>query len=139
MVSPTYPAARIVAPKIQAHFARHVAEAAGRGETGLATVPDTETIESLIEAAFWASLRREENYIPRISLALLAPSQSEHPLLFDSGLSLEPGKLAKVAPAVERAGIHLGVWRNHGNSGDRGDLHVWGVRSEERRVGKGCR
>src|SRR4029453_3342956 len=68
MASPAYPAARIVAPKIQAHFARHVAEAVQRGETDLASVPDTETIESLIEAAFWASLRREENYIPRISL-----------------------------------------------------------------------
>src|SRR5687768_12794626 len=32
-------------------------------------MPDAETIEAVIEAAFWASLRREEGYTPRISLA----------------------------------------------------------------------
>src|SRR5262245_63528904 len=119
MVSPAYPAARIVAPKIRAHFARHLAEAAQRGERDLATLPEIEAIETLIEAAFWASLRREENYVPRISLALLPPAQSEHPLLFDAGLSLDPGKLAKVAPAVERAGIHLGVWRSQDRKSTR--------------------
>jgi hypothetical protein len=84
-------------------------------------VPDIATVEALIEAAFWASLRREENYIPRISLAFVSPEQSAHPMLFANSLPLDPGKLAKVAPAVERAGIHLGVWRN----GD--GLSVWGT------------
>jgi hypothetical protein len=136
MSSPAYPAARIVAPKLQEHFARHLAEAAQRGETDLASVPETDAIERVIEAAFWASLRREENYVPRISLALLSPEQSAHPLLFDVGLPLEPAKLAKVAPAVERAGIHLGVWRNHldnrgsgngRNGANSGGLQVWGT------------
>jgi hypothetical protein len=36
-------------------------------------------------------------------------------------LPLDPGVLARVAPAVERAGIHLGVSR-HGD-----ELHVWGT------------
>jgi sensor domain DACNV-containing protein len=116
-----YPAARIVAPKVQAHFARHVGQASLRGETNLASVPDTATVETLIEAAFWASLRREENYIPRISLAFLSPGQSAHPMLFENNLPLDPGKLTKVAPAVERAGIHLGVWR------DGDGLSVWGT------------
>ena len=35
-----------------------------------------------------------------------------HPLLFERPLPLSPDSLVKVAPAVERAGIHLGVWRN---------------------------
>src|SRR6266850_981653 len=95
-----YPAARIVAPKVHAHFERHVGEASLRGETNLASVPDAATVETLIEAAFWASLRREENYIPRISLAFLAPGQSAHPMLFENSLPLDPGKLTKVAPAV---------------------------------------
>src|SRR5262245_20290404 len=116
-----YPAARVVAPKVQAHFARHVSEGAQRGERNLASVPDIATIEALIEAAFWASLRREENYVPRISLAFLSPAQSAQPMLFESKLPLDPGKLTKVAPAVERAGIHLGVWR------DGPDLLVWGT------------
>jgi len=35
----------------------------------VATSPDAATIEAIIDAAFWASLRREENYAPKISLA----------------------------------------------------------------------
>jgi hypothetical protein len=121
MKGPAYPAAHAVAPKVREHFVRHVAEGEQRGRAHLASVPDARTIESIIEAAFWASLRREENYIPRISLAFMAPDQSTHPMMFERRLTLEPGKLVKVAPAVERAGIHLGVWR------DGDDLCVWGT------------
>jgi hypothetical protein len=78
-------------------------------------------IEAIIDAAFWASLRREESYVPKISLAFLPPEAAEHPLLFERPLPLAPDKLVKVAPAVERAGIHLGVWRN-----DQ-ELYVWGT------------
>jgi hypothetical protein len=59
--------------------------------------------------------------MPRISLAYLPPEQTPRPLLFERPIALAPALLAKVAPAVERAGIHLGVW-------DRdGELCVWGT------------
>jgi hypothetical protein len=116
-----YPAARTVSPKVQAHFARHLADARQRGQKALASLPDTTAIEAIIEAAFWASLRREEGYVPRISLAFVGPDESEHPLIFERPLPLDPGALTRVAPAVERAGIHLGVWR------DRSELIVWGT------------
>ena len=121
MTEPAYPAARIVAPKVAAHFAHHAADARRRGRASRVTEPDAETIEAIIDAAFWASLRREESYVPKISLALLPPEAADHPMMFERALALEPDKLVKVAPAVERAGIHLGVWRN-----DRG-LFVWGT------------
>jgi hypothetical protein len=121
MTGPAYPAAHSVAPKVHAHFVRHTAEARARGEQRLATVPDAETIEAMIDAAFWASLRREEIYVPKISLAFLSPEQTAHPLTFGRPLPLEPGALVRLAPAVERAGIHLGVWR------DGRDLAVWGT------------
>ena len=121
MTEPAYPAARIVAPKVEAHFAHHAEEARRRGRVGLMTPPDADTIEAIIDAAFWASLRREESYVPTISLAFLPPEAVQHPLLFERPLPLAPEKLVKVAPAVERAGIHLGVWRN-----DQG-LYVWGT------------
>src|SRR5439155_26465979 len=98
MTSPAYPAARVVAPKVHAHFVRHVAEAQHRGDSLLATVPDTDAIETIIEAAFWASLRREETYVPKISLAYLSPDQSAQPMLCEKGLSLDPWRLAKVRP-----------------------------------------
>ena len=61
MTQPGYPAARAAAARIRAHFERHLAKAA--------VAPDTTAIEAIIEAAFWTSLRREEGYMPRISLA----------------------------------------------------------------------
>jgi hypothetical protein len=121
MTSPAYPAARIVAPRVLAHFAHYTQDARMHGQTAVAIAPDAETIEAIIDAAFWASLRREENYAPKISLAFVPPDSARHPLVFAQPLPLDPGKLIKVAPAVERAGIHLGVWR--GADG----LVVWGT------------
>ena len=120
MTLPAYPAARVVAPKVHAHFAQHAEEAQRRGAI-VAAVPDADVIEALIDAAFWASLRREETYVPKISLAFASPADSVHPLLFDRPLSLGPAALVKVAPAVERPGIHLGV------STDGSELRVWGT------------
>jgi hypothetical protein len=117
----TYPAARIAAPRIHALFAAHAAAARTRGQDPVATMPDAAAIEAIIGAAFWASLRREEGYAPKISLAFLAPSEAVHPMLFERPLPLEAAPLTRVAPAVERAGIHLGVWPE----GD--DLTVWGT------------
>jgi len=118
-----FPAARTISSKVQAYFARHAADARHRGQ-GRATVPDAETIEVIIDAAFWASLRREEGYTPRISLAFLAPEETVHPLKFERPLPLHPATLTRVAPAVERPGIHLGVWRK------QDELSVWGTTRE---------
>ena len=121
MTEAAYPAARIVAPKVEAHFAHHAEEARRRGRPSPIPAPDADTVEAIIDAAFWASLRREESYVPKISLAFLSPDATPHPLLFERPLPLEPHNLVKIAPAVERAGIHLGVWRH-----DEG-LYVWGT------------
>jgi hypothetical protein len=118
---PTYPAARRAAPKIHARFVSHEAEARRRGHERIATIPDVRAIEAILSAAFWASLRREEGYSPKISLAFLAPQETSYPLAFERPLALEAAALTRVAPAVERAGLHLGVWP----AGD--DLSVWGT------------
>lgn len=117
----TYAAARTVSPKLHAYFARHREAAIRRGQEHLAPLPDAETIEAIIDAAFWASLRREEGYPPRISLAFLAREEAGHPLILERVLPLSPGALTRVAPAVERPGVHLGVWR------DQDGLCVWGT------------
>jgi sensor domain DACNV-containing protein len=117
-----YAAAWTVAPRVHAYFARHLAEARARGIAPLASLPDEDAIGSMIDAAFWTSLRREEGYVPRISLAFLSPSEADHPLTLDRPLPLSAGALTRVAPAVERAGIHLGVSKING-----GELAVWGT------------
>jgi hypothetical protein len=111
-----YAAARTVATRVQAHFAREF----GQGGAVLATA-DTDTLEALIDVAFWASLRREEGYAPRISLALTPADAGGTPLAFEQPLALSPERLTKLAPAVERPGIHLGVW-----PGPAG-LTLWGA------------
>jgi hypothetical protein len=115
----SYPAARLAAPKVHSYFARHLS--ASPGGVTVAAVPDEGVIRELIDAAFWASLRREEGYEPKISLAYLPPEQDEQPLVFERPLPLLPGTLSKLAPIVERPGIHLGVWHVDG------ELRVWGT------------
>lgn len=120
MIESAYPAARTVTATVQAHLARHFA-ARQHNQQELAPQPDAQAIEAIINAAFWASLRREESYSPKISLAFLPPEQAGHPLTFERLLPLTPAALSRLAPAVERPGIHLGVWR------DRDQLCVWGT------------
>jgi len=104
---------------MEEYFRRHLTR--DQGEEWAALVPDAASVERLVDAAFWASLRREEGYIPRISLVFLRPEQTVSPLMFARPLPLGAAALAKLAPAVERPGIHLGVWR------DGDELRVWGT------------
>ena len=104
MADPAYPAAHVVAPRLASRFGvpvRHV--------------------EAMIDAAFWASLRREEGVSPKISLTYVPHEGAEDPLHFAEPLPMTPGALAKLAPAVERPGIHLGV------APFGGELRVWGT------------
>jgi len=117
MIERAYPAARHVAAKVQEHFLHHL----GTNVPAGLVVPAVSDIEAIVDAGFWASLRREEGYVPKISLALVPPERVSQPILFKSPLPLATTPLTKVAPAVERPGIHLGVWR----FGD--DLRVWGT------------
>lgn len=110
-----YAAAGAVAQRVQAHFVREF------GGHGIATAAGIEALEALIDAAFWASLRREEGYAPRISLALAEPLAGDAPLTFERPVPLSPERLTKLAAAVERPGIHLGVRPN----GD--GLVLWGA------------
>src|SRR5919205_199720 len=118
---PTYQAANTVAPIVEAHFARHLEEARRLGEDGLAPQPDAQSIAEIINATFWASFRPEEGRFPKISIAYLPPEQAGQPMVFEHPLPLTAGVLMKLAPAVERPEIHLGVW-NHGD-----ELRVWGT------------
>ena len=118
---PTYQAATTVAPIVEAHFARHLEEARRLGENELAPQPDARSIAAIINATFWASFRPEEGRFPKISLAYLPREAARQPMVFEHPLPLTASVLTKLAPAVERPEIHLGVW-NHGD-----ELKVWGT------------
>ncbi|MHA6247230.1 putative sensor domain DACNV-containing protein [Pontibacter sp. CAU 1760] len=121
MQKTTYQAARTVAQAIENHFTLHIAAARQRGGQALAMPPQRLAIEAMIDVSFWASLLREEGRSPKISLAFLPPEQAQQPMLFSLRLPLTPGAITKLAPAVERPGIHLGVW----HEGE--ELYIWGA------------
>jgi hypothetical protein len=118
---PTYKAARAVAGIVESHFQKHHNSAGRHYEQELAPRPDAWIIESIIDTTFWASLRREEGRSPKVSIAFLPPENTEKPLLFAERLKFTTNILTKLAPAVERSGIHLGVWFYGG------DLYIWGT------------
>ncbi|MBV9109213.1 MAG: hypothetical protein JO306_07395, partial [Gemmatimonadetes bacterium] len=115
-----YPAARLVAPTVARHMAEHLEAAKARGVTLTGPLPDAATIETLVDGAFWASLQREEGRAPRISLAYIPPDGES--MVLERPLRLNARELSRLAPAVERPGIHLGVWPDAG-----GALRVWGT------------
>jgi len=117
----TYQAAATVAPAIEKHFEKLLTAASKRAESELAPAPPLKVISSIIDVAFWASLRKEEGRSPKISIAYLPPALAGHPLIFEERIILTPYLLTKLAPAVERSGIHLGVWD------EDGELYVWGT------------
>jgi hypothetical protein len=121
MSEPAYPAARAVANQVRLHFSRQLAEERERGTDDLASEPDDAAIEAMLDAAFWASLLRQEHQPPRFSLAFLSAEQSQLPLTFERRLPLTPENIARLAPAVERPSIHLGIWR------ENAEFHIWGA------------
>jgi hypothetical protein len=124
MKDTSYSAARAVAPDVYAHLAHHLEEGRRAGESPLARLPDEEVIGDAISMAFWASLRREEGHLPRISMAFVESEEVEHPLVFRQPLEFTPLALTKLSLAVERPGIHLGL-------GCRGDaLRIWGTTAD---------
>lgn len=104
---------------IYPRFKRGLGQSAGRADSP--HCPELADIEEMIDATFWASLRREEGYVPAISAAFLDPDGVRDPLRFEQPLPFAPDALARLAPAVERPGVHLGVWRRSG------ELQVWGT------------
>jgi hypothetical protein len=120
VTQPTYASAQLAADRIHRYLATQSVLPRLSAEHA-ATLPDSATLAALIDAAFWTSLRREEGYIPRISLAFVAPEQVDDALTFATPLSLVAKDLTKLAAAVEGAGLHLGVWPQGG------ELRVWGI------------
>jgi hypothetical protein len=121
MAEPAYPPARRVAERVHAHMAHEAALAVAAGARAVAAQPGADAITAAIDTAFWASLRREEGYAPKISLAFLPRGRAARPLTLERPIPLSAVALARLAPAVERPGIHLGLWR------DGRRMAVWGT------------
>jgi hypothetical protein len=131
--SPAYAVARLVAPTVAQHLQLHRAALPAHDPLmpPRELLPDANAIEAMVDVAFWASVRQEEGYIPKISLAFLRPLEDVRPLVFAQPLPLEPSALTRLAAAVERPGIHLGVWpasaEASAGQAPASKLMVWGT------------
>jgi sensor domain DACNV-containing protein len=116
-----YPLAPAAATAVAAFFGRGARLGSERDAESQALIPDSPSVVAMVDAAFWTSLRREEGRSPRLSMAFVPRALAGQPLTFERPLPLSPDALASLAPAVERPGIHLGVW------GEGDELRVWGA------------
>ncbi|WP_305121123.1 putative sensor domain DACNV-containing protein [Desertivirga xinjiangensis] len=121
MPESAYQAARTVSAAVATHFLNHLEGLKESVGLDPAPQPDVKTIEAIIDAGFWASLLKEEGHSPKISLAFLPPEKAGSPLIFERRLPLRSRVLKKIAPGVERAGIHIGVWQ------ENDELYLWGT------------
>ena len=121
MPESAYQAARTVSAAVATHFLNHLEPIKDAGGVVPAPQPDVKTIEAIIDAGFWASLLKEEGHSPKISMAFLPPEKAGSPLIFERRLPLRSRVLKKIAPGVERAGIHIGVWQ------ENDELYLWGT------------
>ena len=103
MNHPAYAVARIVAPTVAEHLQIHRAALPPleSAQPPHELLPTADQIEALIDAAFWASVRREEGYVPKISLAFLS-GMSHQEIAATTGLPL-----GTVKSHVRRALIQL--------------------------------
>ena len=118
---PTYLAAKIVSQRIAAYFEKQVTL---HPDAERRHIPDIPVIEAIIDTAFWASLRREEGYEPKISMVFVPPDMAGNSLVFLHKQRFTPSHLVKLSPAVVQPGIHLCIWIEEGN------LHIWGTTYE---------
>jgi DNA integrity scanning protein DisA with diadenylate cyclase activity len=118
---PSYGAASLIAEEVENHFRIQHESIVQSGGEDLAPIPTSSIISDIVNATFWSSLQREEGHSPKISVAYVPPELSEEPLIFENRKPLVPSVLTRLAPAVERPGIHLGVWE------ENGVLYIWGT------------
>lgn len=109
MTAPAYSLAPAASDIATAFYARHAPQGGDHPEEARTLIPGAGTVAAMVDAAFWASLRREEGHPPLISLAFVPPARAGDPLRFENSIALVPDALARLAPAVESPGVHLGV------------------------------
>lgn len=83
-------------------------------------------IRSLLEEAFWASLRTEEGQCHNFELEYEPQGESGYrdPIVFDTPLPFSSATLAKLAPALHSTQV-IGVWPAESAIG-KGKLVIWG-------------
>jgi hypothetical protein len=87
-------------------------------------IPTEADLRTLIEGAFWASLRKDEGREVSFVLAYEEPEPSDSAFVLRRPVAFEPVGLARLAPAIHDADARIGAWHDAS-----GALEVWGYTS----------
>jgi hypothetical protein len=87
----------------------------------LPDAPSRPQLEALIEAAFWASVRRDEGRPVSFALAYVEPEEGNTSFIFKQPVPFATEGLARLGPAIQNSDARIGVW-----PGDGGELKLWG-------------
>ena len=125
MAPGAYPAARLLAPRVEALFARHFPPQQPGSADAPALAPDAAAVELIIDAAFWASLRREEMFLAEDLARPAAAGRDQPPDAVRDPASPPPRRRSRASrpPSSARASTSA--------SGAFGtELCVWGTARE---------
>lgn len=101
--------------KIAVHF---------KSATEAIDIPTGAEVRAMVEAAFWATLQRDECRDPRFELLFAQPDRCRAAIRFP-GRPLSADAIAKLAPALATGVSRLGVHRRND-----GALELWGLVSD---------
>ena len=87
-------------------------------------IPSECDLQTLIQGAFWASMKKDEGREVSFVLAYEEPEPSDSAFIFRRPVALEPVGLARLAPAIHDADARIGAWHD-----PSGTLEVWGYTS----------
>jgi hypothetical protein len=86
-------------------------------------LPTIEQLTEVCQAAFWASLQKQESRPVTFSLAFIPPDESPNAFTFERAAYLNPESIARLAPALHDSKSVIGVWP------EDGQLVIWGFTS----------
>src|SRR4051794_39823927 len=94
---------------------------ASQTDTGTTLLPGVGHLTEIVQAAFWASLQKEENRSAGFSMVFLPPVPGPNTYLFGTPLALTPERLVKLAPALQMSKAQIGIWPD-----SKDELVIWG-------------
>jgi hypothetical protein len=92
-----------------------------RTTTHSVSIPSAHHVSAVLNTAFWASLQQEEGRPVAVSLLLQSPSTAED-VVFGRSIPLTVQAVVKLAPAVHRARLGLGLRAESSRA-----LAIWGL------------
>jgi len=87
-------------------------------------LPDDDTLQTILEVIYHASLTTDEQRRSKFSVALCDPSKTSNPIIFSQPRDFSVHELMRLAPAGDIVELPIGILVDRGNS-----IRIWGLAS----------